>query len=279
MLSLTKDSEAQVTKSFFPLMTQVEAREAAARGSVVLLPVGTVEANGPVTPLGYDYLVAEALARQVAERTGNVWLPPIAYGVSEVLSAFPGTLFVRAELLSAQIESVVRSLIQHGFDHIVLVNNHIPNQQPAEDALRRIRRETGVLCASIYPAQLARDLSTDLYAGIEHTFGHGSEPGTSLMLHLYPEAVRADLGEPWAMREFQGFKVISPFAVRHESSQVNLYLDLAEVSDIAAWADPTQASEERGAELMQRMVDFSVSFVERFATMDTKAPPVRPREA
>lgn len=266
-----------MTKTFFPLMTQVEAKEAAARGAVVLLPIGTVEGNGPVTPLGYDYLVAEAMARQVAERTGNLWMPAISYGVSEVLSAFPGTVFVRAELLSAQIESVVRSLIKHGFDRIVLVNNHIPNQQPAEDALRRVRKDTGVLCASLYPAQLARDLWKDLYVGIESTIGHGSEPGTSLMLHLYPDAVRTDLAEPWPMKDFQGMEVISPFAVRHGESQVNMYLDLAEVSDVGGWADPTKASADRGAVLMGRMVDFAVSFIERFVTMDTHLAPAKPR--
>jgi creatinine amidohydrolase len=266
-----------VAKSFFPLMTQVEAREAARSGKVVLLPIGTVEGNGPVTPLGYDYLVAESLAREVAEKTGNLWLPPIAFGVSEVLSAFPGTVFIRAELLSQIVESVLRSLIKHGFDHIVLVNNHIPNQQPAEDAVRRVRRDTGVLCAALYPAQLARDLSTDLYQGMEATIGHGSEPGTSIMLHLYPDAVRTDLAEPWPKRDFQGWEVISPFALKHGSSQVNVYLDLEEVSDVGGWADPTHANAERGAEIMRRMVDFSVSFIERFAGMDTRAAPPKPR--
>jgi creatinine amidohydrolase len=266
-----------VSKSFFPLLTQVEAREAAESGKVVMLPIGTVEGNGPVTPLGYDYLVAESLAKEVAERTGNLWLPPIAFGVSEVLSAFPGTVFIRAELLSAIVESVLQSLIRHGFDHIVLVNNHIPNQQPAEDAVRRVRRETGVLCAALYPAQLARDLSKDLYEGMDGTIGHGSEPGTSIMLHLYPKAVRNDLAEPWPKRDFQGFEIISPFALKHGESQVNVYLELEEVSETGGWADPTQASAERGKEIMRRMVEFSISFLERFAMMDTRAVRPKPR--
>lgn len=136
-------------KTFLPLMSSHEAREAATRGAVVLLPIGTVEGNGPQMPMGYDYLVSEAVARQVAERTEGIWLPPIAFGVSEILAGFPGTIAIPAELLSQQVEHVLRSLIRHGFDHIVLINNHIPNQQPAEDAARRIRKETGVLVAAV----------------------------------------------------------------------------------------------------------------------------------
>jgi creatinine amidohydrolase len=254
----------EIRKSFLPLMTQVEAGEAAQRGAVVLFPIGTVEANGPSTPLGYDYLVAEALARRVAERMGNVWVPPISYGVSDVLAGFPGTIFVSAELLSQQIESVLRSLIAHEFTRIVLLNNHIPNQQPAQDACRRVRKDTGVLVPSIYPGQLARDLTHDLYDGLEHTIGHGSEPGGSLMMHVHPGSVRIDLAQTANMSRYGEFEILSPFAVRHGQSQVNLYLDLHEVSPQGAWADPTRADPDRGAEIMRRMEDFVVSFIERF---------------
>ena len=254
-------------KTFLPLMTQVEAGEAVKRGAIVLMPIGTVEANGPSTPLGYDYLVAEALARNVAERTGDVWLPPIAFGVSEILSGFPGTVFVSAELLSQQIESVLRSLILHGFDKIVLVNNHIPNQQPAQDASRRVRKDTGVLVPSIYPGQLARDLTHDLYEGLEDSIGHGSEPGGSLMMHLHPGSVRTDLARVAPINSFNGFEVLSPFAVKHENSQVNMYLDLHEVSSQGSWADSTKADAERGAEIMRRMEEFVISFLERFRDM------------
>jgi creatinine amidohydrolase len=34
-------------KTFLPLMTSVEAKEAVGRGVVALVPIGTVEGNGP----------------------------------------------------------------------------------------------------------------------------------------------------------------------------------------------------------------------------------------
>src|SRR5690349_7333202 len=56
-------------KTFLPLMTAVEAQEAADRGAVALLPLGTVEGNGPHQLLGADYLMAEAVAEEVSART------------------------------------------------------------------------------------------------------------------------------------------------------------------------------------------------------------------
>jgi creatinine amidohydrolase len=252
-------------------MSSLEAEEAAQRGAVVLLPIGTVEGNGPQMPMGYDYLFAEAVAREVAERTGELYLPPITYGVSEILSGFPGTVFVTPEILQAQVESILRSLIKHRFEHILIVNNHIPNLYPVEAACRLIRKETGVLVASTYPGLLAKTLTEDIYGGEPETVGHGAEPGTSLMLHLHPDVVRMDLARTGTIKPFEGFDVISPFAVRHGTSEVNLYLDLDELTDYGGWADPTRASAEKGAEVMRRIVEFLASFVERFRELDTRA--------
>lgn len=251
-------------------MTYVEVTEAIDRGAVALLPIGTIEGNAPHMPMGYDYLFAEAIAQRVAEKTGGVRLPAIAYGVSELLSAFPGTVFVSADALQTQVESILRSLIGHGFDHIVLVSNHIPNQYPIELACRRIRAETGVVVASTFPGMLANSLGSDLFDNPD-AIGHGGEPGTSVMLHLTPEAVRMDLLEDsQKASHFLGFEIATPFAVKHEGSEVNLYLDLHELTSNGAMAYPIDASESRGAEIIDRIVDFVASFVEKFRTIDTK---------
>src|SRR5215472_16420830 len=198
----------QSSKTFLPLMTSVEAREAMDRGAIAILPIGTIEGNGAHQLLGFDYLMAAALAEQAAERTQDVWLPPITYGVSEALMDLPGSIAVPNETFAALVEAVVRSLIYHGFDHVLLLNSHIPNQFPAEYACRKIRRETGILVASISPGPLASDLSRDLFSG-GNSYGHGGEPGTSLMLHLFPEAVRLDLMEGGHVPSFQGLEPLN----------------------------------------------------------------------
>lgn len=259
-------------KTFFPLLTTTEARDAAQRHAVVLFPIGTIEANAPQLPLGYDYLVAESLARQVAERTSDLWLPPITYGVSERLAAFPGTLFVESATLAQQVESILRGLVVHGFDHILLLTNHIPNQEPVAAACRRIRKDFGTLVASVYPGQLATDLSKDVFAGESGTKGHGSEPGTSLLLHLYPGDVRMELARPSELKALKGLDIASISAVRFRDSQVNFFLELDDLTDRGGWADPTKATAEKGRTIMDRMVEYVASFVEVFRAFDTRAP-------
>jgi creatinine amidohydrolase len=257
-------------KSYLPEMTYVEVLEAIDDGAVALLPIGTVEGNAPHLPMGYDYLFAEAVAQLVAERTRSVRLPGIAYGVSELLSGFPGTVFIQPETLQVQVDSILRSLIKHGFEHIVLLSNHIPNQYPIELACRRVRADTGVLVASVYPGLLAKDLGDDIF-GATAEVGHGGEPGTSIMMHISPNGVRMDLVEDAGKTgQFAGFDMFSPFAVAHNGSQVNLYLNLHELTSNGSMARPETASAEKGAAIVDRIVDFVTSFVDRFRDTDTR---------
>lgn len=259
-------------KTFFPLLTIAEVAEAARRGAVVMLPIGTVEANAPHMPIGYDYLVAEALARQVAERTHDLWLPSITYGVSERLSAFPGTLFVGADTLARQVESILRCLVTHGFDHILLLTNHIPNQEPVAEACRAVRKDTSLLVASIYPGQLAMDLAKDIFANEKGTKGHGAEPGTSLLLHLVPDDMRMDLARPSSMKSLRGMEITGISSVAFGESQVNFFLELDDLTDRGGFADPTKATADKGRMMMERMVDYVARFVEEFRKFDTTVP-------
>ncbi len=255
-------------KTYLPEMTYIEVIEAIDRGAVALLPVGTIEGNAPHMPMGFDYLFAEAVAARVADRTGDVRLPGIAYGVSELLAGFPGTVFVSPDQLQAQVESILRSLVRHGFDHILVIGNHIPNQYPVEIACRRIRSETGIAVASTYPGMLAKSLGKDVFVDPSE-MGHGAEPGTSIMMHLTPDAMRMDLVEP--NRKVQGvgdFEFASAFGVKHGEGEVNIYLDLHDLTHNGAMADAPGASEERGALIMERIVDFVASFTDRYRELD-----------
>jgi len=250
------------------MMTPAEVADAAARDAVVLLPIGTTEVNGPHLPLGYDYLVAAALAERCAGTLEGVWLPPITVGVSQALDSFPGTLIVAPSTLGDQVRSLLTALIGHGFRRIVVLNNHIPNQYPVEYAIRDVRRSTGVLVPLIFPAQLAITLSADLYEGREAELGHGGEPGTSLMLALHPDAVRTDLIQPTTIASYRGFDVVSPLEVAFDGARVNLFLDVADLTPTGGWGDPRNASAERGSEILSRMVRYVCDFAREWAELD-----------
>jgi len=255
---------------FLPLMTPSEIAAAASRGAVVLLPIGTVDAQGPHMPLGYDYLVAEELARRACELTGDVWTAPLCYGVSEALVAFPGTISVSVDTLRDLVRSVVGSLLSHGFEHVVLVTNHNPNMHAVEQACRDIRRDTGVLVPSVMPSVLALEIAMRVVGMGPQSSGHGADPHASLVRFILPEAYRSDLAAAMPLKTLGPYEIVSPFAIRHEGIAVSMFLNLEDLSDTGSWGDPTHASEETGERILDGMVEHLASFLRSFRHFDVR---------
>jgi creatinine amidohydrolase len=111
----------------------------AGKRAVAILPVGSVEPHGPHLPLATDALISETAAiRAVAEleKTGIAALvaPSLPYGVTEYARGFSGAIGVPAEALTAMLRAIVERLLDCGFAHVCLVNNHL---EPAHDAAVR----------------------------------------------------------------------------------------------------------------------------------------------
>ncbi len=74
--------------------------------TVAILPVGATEAHGPHLPLATDVLIAEAMAKDGAERLAEksltaLLLPPIAYTCAAFARDFAGTISLRPETVTA----------------------------------------------------------------------------------------------------------------------------------------------------------------------------------
>jgi creatinine amidohydrolase len=111
-------------------MTWEEVRDLDRGRTVALLPVGAVEAHGPHLPIGTDVIIAEAMARAAASRLapqglGAIVLPSIAYTPAPFGAAFPGTLSITRETLTALILDLARELTRHGFAALAIANAHL----------------------------------------------------------------------------------------------------------------------------------------------------------
>jgi len=165
---------------------------------VVLVPVGSVEPHGPHLPLDTDTqisLAAAASARTKLETSCAVLLaPPVAYGVTNYASAFPGAVSVPPEVLTAFLRAIVSSLLQNGVAHVCLVNNHLEPEHDA--AVRRAIAEmtpSRVSVASPLEKRWARTLSDEFKSGACHA---GRYETSILLAHapsLVNENVRAEL--------------------------------------------------------------------------------------
>jgi creatinine amidohydrolase len=108
-------------------------------GSVALLPVGSLEPHGPHLPLGTDALLSDEACVRAARRlrdegTFALVAPPVPYGVTDFAAGFAGAVSVPAALVTGFLRAVVEGLLQAGFAHVCLVNNHL---EPAHDAAVR----------------------------------------------------------------------------------------------------------------------------------------------
>ncbi len=252
-------------------LTWGEAREAAAQKRVIILPVGTTENQSLHNLLGYDHIVAERLGEAVALQTGSLLAPAIPYGCSQMFRHYPGTVVWRFETLVAVLHDTITSFRSHGFSHILLLNNHFPNEPAVEVVARELRATDGTLVASIIPHKLARDLSKDLYVGHPDAVVHGSDPGTSLMLFLVGDDMRMDLAKKVTAQRLQGMEIETPNSVKFQQSTVNIYLDMEDMQPIGGTGDALFASPDKGETIFRRMVDFVAAFVEQFRKMDPHA--------
>jgi creatinine amidohydrolase len=181
-------------------LTMEEAAGALRAGTVLLLPIGSLEAHGPHLPLETDVIIAVETARRAGERLAErgiptLLLPPLAYAIAECARSFPGTVSVPPESVTAQIGAIARSLAPAGGPLLCLVNAHL---EPAHlRALRAAASEAGGSgCRVVYPDQTRRPHVDALGEEFRHGGGHAGGYETSLVLAAggrVDESVRAGL--------------------------------------------------------------------------------------
>jgi creatinine amidohydrolase len=221
--------------------------------SVLLQPVGAVEQHGPHLPLSTDLVIAEELAERVVAERGeelDLWLlPPLAYTKSNEHAWAPGTIWLSAQTLLAVLDDLGRCVATLPTKRLAFLNGHGGNTALLTMANRELRVAHGLLTFLLHPS-LPRD-SGGAAADDDDELGMGVHAGrdeTSIMLHLRPELVDMTLAaravpEAMAQRTRVRFGGDVPFGWvstdLHPSGVVG---------------DPTLASAERGAALVEGMV-------------------------
>jgi creatinine amidohydrolase len=213
--------------------------DAAGGGTLLALPLGSLEQHGPHLPLDTDTRIAEALARGLAARRPDIAVaPPVAYGASGEHAAFPGTLLVGHEPLAALLTELVRSA-RGTFRGVVLVNAHGGNEAALADVARRCAEEgdDALVWGAVVPGGDA----------------HAGRTETSLMLALDAAVVRLDLAEPGCTEP------IDRLLPRLRAEGVR------PVSSNGVLGDPSGASAEEGRALLDALVaDLTASVAERW---------------
>jgi len=177
-------------------LTMPEAEEAAERGKIVILPVGSVEEHGRHLPLCTDSLQPENIAVEVARKTGCLVAPSIRYGVCNETRNFPGTISVSFDSLYGMVFDVLDELVRQGFRRLIVLSGHAGYLHMG--ALRLAAR--AVLDKYAESSQ-CHDLRIVVLCDYEFAYelrgkqfdardGHGGEIETSRILAIRPDLVK-----------------------------------------------------------------------------------------
>jgi creatinine amidohydrolase len=187
-------------------LTWTELRDAVRGGtSMIIVPVGGTEQNGPHMTLGKHNARVKLLSERIARELGNTLVAPVIAYVPEGAIApptahmrYPGTITVPEDAFAKVLEYAARSFRLHGFRDIVFLGDHGGYQKAEQRVAERLNREwagTPVRVHAIeeyyraaeveFPQALKRRGLSDAAIGT-----HAGLADTSLSLALDPQLVR-----------------------------------------------------------------------------------------
>jgi len=233
-------------------LTSPDVKEAAEKGLVAILPVGSIEIHGPHMPTGTDSIAVYNIAKLAAEKEEAVVLPPFYYAYVPENRHFPGTISLTAKTLLSLLEEVCDEIARNGFSKILIVNGHGGNNEILRVFLRDslTKKKEYALYAMIGPWAPLGELTAKLSEG--RTVGHACELETSVGLYFFENLMKMD-------------------RVKHEAKlgSTNLPKGIETPVDWQAYAiqlylgDPRLATKEKGKILVDKLVEFLADALRR----------------
>jgi len=166
---------------------------------IIMIPIASMEQHGPHLPLATDTIQADEIARRAGRMAQVLYTPCVWFGYSPQHMYLPGagtgTITIRPQVLLDVYYDIARSLIFHGFNKLVFVNNHGSNAKIIEPLLRRIWYDTGafVVMSKLYAERYMGLIQDVMENPPEETPGwHSSELETSQVLAHDASLVRME---------------------------------------------------------------------------------------
>ena len=245
------DSDVSLAASTAPQISEVGATD----GSVLVVPVGSVEQHGNHLPVATDSLLATAVATAGAEAVADeipvLVAPPVWTGFSPHHLSIGGTVTGSFDTLHDLLEDVAGSLMTNDFDTLLFLNGHGGNGALIDAAVSTVGQshpEADVLGVTYF--QLATAFVEEVRESDVGGMAHGGEFETSLMLHHYPNLVEDDRPATYFDEPYDyGDKDLL------ESGPLSVYRPFEEYSDSGAIGDTALASADKGATLHEKLAD------------------------
>lgn len=107
--------------------------------SVVVVPIGAIEAHGNHLPVNTDISIAEMLSNRLARKYNCIIAPSVTFGPCETMLKFSGTITITNKVFYSLLSNIVDSIISHGFKKIYLLNGHGGNTEMIELLINKLK--------------------------------------------------------------------------------------------------------------------------------------------
>jgi creatinine amidohydrolase len=217
-----------------------------------VLPIGSTEYHGEHLPFGTDTLVAESIASKIADKVdGMLCIPVLPFGMSCHYAKFPISITLSTETLIRVLKETIESLNRHGVRRLLIVNGHDGNISAIEAATREYRVDHPEMKIVVLEAwwvtatELLPKGTFEAWGGL----GHAGEGETSIMLKINPELVNMSKA-----------KSLIPNLPDH----IQIKWLFHEITPYGVTGDPSKATTEKGAMMLQALTDYLVNFIKEW---------------
>jgi creatinine amidohydrolase len=219
-------------------MTDYDFRIALKKIKRAIIPVGSLEQHGAHLPVSTDSLIAEYVARLLAEKIGAFVLPVISYGVSfEHKPMFNVSL--RNSTLSRVLCDTCISLAENRIREIIILNGHHGNTGAIQYISQEIQSKISTTDVNIHVLHYWQMMK-------KQDFDHAGEVETSLVLAIAPELVHMERARP-------NSKSLSKSRAAY-NSLTNAPGSFPKITGNGVWGDPMKATASKGDKLIKEII-------------------------
>ncbi|MDP8886403.1 MAG: creatininase family protein [Thermoproteota archaeon] len=218
-------------------MTDYDFRFTLKKIKRAIIPVGSLEQHGAHLPVSTDSLIAEYIARLLAEKIGAFVLPVISYGVSfEHKPMF--NVSIHHSTLSTMLCDTCISLAENKIREIIILNGHHGNTGAIQYIPQEVESKIPAIDVNIHILHYWHMMKSD--------FDHAGEVETSLVLAIAPELVHMDRARP-------NSKSLSKSRAAY-SSLTNTPGSFPRITGNGVWGDPMRATASKGDKLIKEII-------------------------
>lgn len=269
--------------NFLPHMTRPEVEDLLTRTDMVILPITSLEQHGLHLPIGTDYYSGVERAKRIARRVDVLVAPILFPGQSPYHMEFAGTVTLPSELIQEVYVEAAKSLIEHGFRRILVLNSHGGNAAISTFVVDRINQETNGIAVDLGAAAgpfTDPAAFGDIVEPDPPVFDrHGGVSETSRALYLMPDLVDMEAARPAVLTLPPPLERMLPDALAGDRTALTVLLaeglkaeetgkgtSAAAMSSTGVWGarDPREATEEEGRIRTEAFIDAAVGFITRW---------------